>query len=108
MDGNKRLAVSAMAWFLFCNEFALLTTSDRLVDFALRVADNRLSRDESARWVESRALRGTWTAARMARFFFSLPREDLREVMRAPGSADFAHELLREFVRTHSPVDSAP
>lgn len=106
VDGNKRLAVSAMAWFLFRNGFALLTTSDRLVDLALRVADNRLSRDESAHWVERRALRSTWKPARIRRFFFSLPRDDLREVMRAPERADFAHELLREFVRTHSPVDS--
>lgn len=106
VDGNKRLAVSAMAWFLFRNGFALLTTSDRLVDFALRVADNRLSWNESARWVERRALRATWTTPRIARFFFSLPREDLREVMSAPGRPDFAHERLQEFVRTHVAVDS--
>ena len=106
VDGNKRLAVSAMAWFLSRNGFALLTTSDRLVDFALRVADDRLSRDESARWIERRALRETWSPARTRRFFFSLPLDDLRELMRAPENADFAHELLREFVRTHAPVDS--
>ncbi len=47
-----------------------------------------------------------WPPARTRRFFFSLPLDDLRDVMRTPENADFAHELLREFVRTHSPVGS--
>ena len=32
VDGSKRMAVTAMAWFLFSNGFLLLATSDQLVD----------------------------------------------------------------------------
>ena len=31
VDGNKRMAVTAMAWFLFSNGFMLLATSDQLL-----------------------------------------------------------------------------
>ena len=57
VDGNKRLAVAAMAWFLFSNGFLLFATNDQLVEFALSVANDRLSREDSARWIEQRALR---------------------------------------------------
>lgn len=44
VDGNKRFAVTAMEWFLFGNHSVLLATNDELVQFSLRVADDRLSR----------------------------------------------------------------
>lgn len=77
MDGNKRLAVTAMELFLFENDFVLFASNDQLMDFALRVADNRLSREESTRWLNARAVRWTWSDARTARWLDSLsPQED--------------------------------
>ena len=70
-----------MAWFLFSNGFMLLATSDQLVDFALRVADDRLSRDDSARWIEHRALRVTWTQQRRERWIASLPPAERARIM---------------------------
>ena len=81
VDGNKRMAVTAMAWFLFSNGFMLLATSDQLVDFALSVANDRLSRDDSARWIEHRALRVTWTQQRRERWIASLPPAERAEIM---------------------------
>ena len=80
VDGNKRLAVTAMAWFLFRNGFVLFTTNDRLVDFALRVADDRLSRDASALWIEKRAARAAWTDERLRKWRSSLSPDELSEV----------------------------
>ena len=76
VDGNKRLAVAAMEWFLFRNGFALFATNDHLVDFALRVADDRLSREDSAHWIERRALRAGWTDERVRRWHNSLSRDE--------------------------------
>ena len=69
-----------MAWFLFRNGFVLFTTNDRLVDFALRVADDRLSRDASALWIEKRAARATWTDERLRKWRSSLAHDELSEV----------------------------
>ncbi len=81
VDGNKRLAAAAMAWFLFSNGFLICATNDQLVDFALRVADDRLSREDSARWIERRALRLTWTQQRRERWLASLPPADRAAVL---------------------------
>ena len=80
VDGNKRFAVTAMEWFLYRNDFVLLATNDRLVDFALRVADDRLSRDASARWLERRALRATWRGNRLGQWVESLSGSAFRDV----------------------------
>ena len=80
VDGNKRFAVTAVEWFLFRNGFVLFATNDRLVDFSLRVADDRLSRDASALWIEKRAIRITWTDQRLQRWKGSLSRDELAEV----------------------------
>ena len=108
VDGNKRLAVAAMEWFLFRNGFALMATNEQVFDFALRVAKDDLSRDESARWIERRALRDTWRAERIFRFFAALSSAELREAMSAPASPGFAHEQLRAFVRDRPRVGEAP
>ena len=68
IDGNKRLAVTAMEWFLWMNGFWLLATNDELIDFALDVANDVLSREESADWIVARTLRLSWTAERTARW----------------------------------------
>lgn len=83
VDGNKRLAVAAMEWFLFRNSFALMATSEELLDFSLRVADDRLTREESARWVHARALRTTWTEERIHTWFEALTTERLDELVAA-------------------------
>ena len=53
-----------MEWFLWMNNFWILATNDELLDFALAVANDALSREESAQWIVARALRLTWTAER--------------------------------------------
>ena len=88
VDGNKRLAVAAMAWFLFSNGFLLFATNDQLVEFALSVANDRLSRDDSARWIEQRALRLTWTQRRRERWLASLTPAEHAEVLETLGSGD--------------------
>lgn len=68
IDGNKRLAVTAMEWFLLRNGFQLFASNQELVDFALAVASNAMSRDESERWVTERASRESWSEARRRRW----------------------------------------
>ena len=51
------------------------------MDFALRVAEDRLSREDSARWVERRALRLTGTQQRRERWLASLPPADRAAVL---------------------------
>ena len=77
-----------MAWFLFSNGFLLFATNDQLVEFALSVADDRLSRDDSARWIEQRALRLTWTQRRRERWLASLSPAEHAEVLETLGSGD--------------------
>ena len=83
IDGNKRFAVAAMEWFLYRNDFLLLATNDRLVDFALRVADDRLGQDASALWVEQRAIRTTWTLKRTQTWIASLEPDAAQDVVDA-------------------------
>ena len=94
VDGNKRLAVTAMEWFLLRNGFLLVTTNDRLVDFALRVADDRLTRDESFTWIEKRALRETWSPRRMQKWIRSLSEDERAETVDAWNNPDSASRRL--------------
>ena len=80
VDGNKRMAVAATDWFLVRNGFWLMTRNDRLVEFALQVADDRLSRDASARWIERRAFRATWTWGRITRWIGALAPDEAADV----------------------------
>ena len=87
VDGNKRLAVAAMEWFLFRNGFVLMATSDRLVDFALLVANDQLSRDASAHWIERRAFRISWTERYFQRWIDSLSPDEYAETKEARDEA---------------------
>ena len=93
MDGNKRLAVAATEWFLFRNGFVLIASNEQLLDFSLRVADNRLSRDASTEWIEKRAVRSTWTDHRDRLWMESLSPAELAEVKEALSSAGPRHFL---------------
>lgn len=75
IDGNKRLAVTAMEYFLLRNGYVLCASEQELVDFALQVADNRMSREASADWLRYRGLRITWSEERARRWLQSLPAE---------------------------------
>ncbi len=68
IDGNKRIAVTAMEWFLIRNGFELHASNDDVVAFALAVASNELSREESELWIVDRAARSTWSAPRRERW----------------------------------------
>ena len=90
VDGNKRLAVTAMEWFLVSNGFLLLTTNSRLLDFALDVATGCLSRDDSATWIEHRAMLATWGSNDTKRWLDRLSKEEIAELtesIQSPGSA---------------------
>ena len=87
VDGNKRLAVTAMEWFLFRNGFVMMTSNDRLVNFALQVADNTMTQTDSAVWVSRRAFRVTWSDERHRRWLDSLSAEEYREVREARDEA---------------------
>ena len=87
VDGNKRLAVAATEWFLYRNRFVLVTTNAQLLEFSLQVADDRMSRDESAQWIERRALRTTWTPKRLRDWIGKLAPDEYDEVMAATAEA---------------------
>ena len=101
VDGNKRMAVAATDWFLVRNGFWLMTRNDRLVEFALQVADDRLSRDASAHWIERRAFRATWTWGRTKKWVGALAPDEAADVADAvtdimgavvdPDHPDIAH-----------------
>jgi death on curing protein len=80
IDGNKRLAVVAMEWFLWRNRVSLLASDAELVGFALAVARDEMSRDESIRWVWSRSLREDWNDAQVMRWLARLTPEERRRV----------------------------
>ena len=101
VDGNKRLAVAAMELFLLRNRFFLLATNRQLLDFSLRVADGRLTRDASAEWIQRRVLRTTWTERHrgrsIAKWIGSVPHEEIAEVIAASheagGGTDFTRAI---------------
>ncbi len=68
VDGNKRIAVTAMEWFLVRNGFELHASNDDIVAFALAVASNGLSREASKAWFAHRASRDSWSFARHDRW----------------------------------------
>ena len=51
-DGNKRTAVSTTATFLQLNGRGLETDEDELVDFAVRVASEKIANEEIAAFLE--------------------------------------------------------
>ncbi len=68
IDGNKRVAVTALEWFLLRNGFELHASNAALVRFALAVAAGSLSRDDSERWIVQQASRESWSNERRLRW----------------------------------------
>lgn len=107
VDGNKRLAVAAMEWFLLSNRFVLLATNEQLLDFSLRVADGRLTREASAEWIQARVFRTTWTEDRrrksIAHWIESVPREEIAEFIamnrRPGGGTEFTRAITNAIER---------
>lgn len=54
-DGNKRTAVSTTATFLQLNGIGLEVDEDELVNFAVRVASEKISNEVIATFLEERA-----------------------------------------------------
>ena len=67
MDGNKRLALTAMLTFLRVNGFVLLVSHDIAERFALGTADGSVSREHGRRFVEAHAMRLSWSDAHLER-----------------------------------------
>ena len=81
VDGNKRLAVTAMEAFLWMNRVHLLATDDELEQFALDVAADRLSRDRSVEFIVRRAFRWEWSDAQVERRLRAFDRAELGSVL---------------------------
>ena len=111
IDGNKRIAVTAMEWFLLRNSFQLFASNEELVEFALAVASNETSRDESERWITHRAARWTWPEARWMRWYRALPpdiEQSVAESLDRDDPWDFARrallrQALADFAESVSP-----
>ena len=67
VDGNKRLALTAMLTFLRVNGFVLLVSHDMAEWFALGTANGSISREDGRRFVETHATRLTWSDAHLER-----------------------------------------
>ncbi len=50
VDGNKRTAITSSALFLSLNGYILETDQKELERFALQMAKEKISLDESAKW----------------------------------------------------------
>ncbi len=99
VDGNKRLAVTAMEWFMVRNGFFLLTTNKHLLDFALDIAKGHLSRDDSATWIEGRAMSATWDQKDIELWLGQLPGEEFTEVVNSAQDSGSAPATLVAAVR---------
>lgn len=55
VDGNKRTAVLAMDAFLELNGALIAATEDELFEFVMGIASGEISRDETERWVATKA-----------------------------------------------------
>ena len=80
VDGNKRLAVTAMEYFLFLNGAVVVASNDEVVRFALDVARGAMTRDQSQQWVQHRTLRLRWSEEQFERWRAALPEEHARGV----------------------------
>ena len=52
LDGNKRTAVTATAYFLHKNDYTLTATNKELVDVALNVATGTMEANDIADWLK--------------------------------------------------------
>ena len=69
-----------MEFFLLKNGFVLYASNEELIEFALAVAEDRMSRAQSAEWLSFRAFRMSWSEERARRWLHSLPDEHARGV----------------------------
>jgi hypothetical protein len=90
IDGNKRIAVAAMEWFLHVNSAWLLASNDELIEFTLSVAEGSMSREASAKWLRHRCARADWSERRIVRWLQSLPPLELAAVYEANARGDAA------------------
>ena len=88
VDGNKRVAVTAMEWFLIRNGAVLVASNDEIVQFALDVARGAMTREQSRTWVRHRTLRVGWSAEQQQRWRARLPEEHARGVDAALSGSD--------------------
>jgi hypothetical protein len=72
VDGNKRLALTAMLTFLRINDAILLASGTELEIFALDVAANSLAQDDAIRFVRSRTVRLSWRPEQLDAWFAAL------------------------------------
>ena len=100
VDGNKRLAVTAMEAFLWMNRVHLLATDDELEQFALDVAADRLSRDRSVDFVVRRAFRWEWSDAQIERRLRAFDRAELGSVLGSGKRVARFDEAIRARVRS--------
>jgi len=77
VDGNKRLAVTAMEWFLWRNRIAMLASNSEIVESALDVANDPINARGSVSWVRSRAVRMAWSEQQIGRWLGTLSEEHL-------------------------------
>jgi len=54
VDGNMRVAAAAMETFLLANDGALRASDDELYELIMEIAESRLSRSETERWLRER------------------------------------------------------
>lgn len=52
IDGNKRTAITALARFLYINDYDLIATDKQIIRFALKVATNLVNQIEISSWVK--------------------------------------------------------
>lgn len=73
VDGNKRLALTAMDTFLLINRASLMASPDEVRDLALGVADGSVSRSACIDFVRRRTLRFGWSPAQVRRWLQRIP-----------------------------------
>ena len=52
VDGNKRTGIAASARFLFMNEYEFSVSNEKMEEFVLKIAMEKLEIPEIARWLE--------------------------------------------------------
>lgn len=91
VDGNKRLALTAMDTFLLVNGASLMASPDEVRDLALGVADGSISRSACIAFVRRRTLRFRWDRAQIRSWLQRMPPDELpmiaeaSDVLRARG-----------------------
>lgn len=107
VDGNKRLALTAMLSFLYINDFEMIATDSELKQFALGVAEDWLSREESARFIRDRAPRLSWSEERTQRWVDRLDASNyIATLAVAESSESIVAAKLPDLIRSQLADDS--